>query len=479
MAKSYDAFYIGGRWVAPSSTETIRVINPATEELCATVPAGKPADIDRAVAAAREAFDHGPWPSMPPAERIDWIRKLSQAVSARMPDVAMAITESMGCPIVASQMMQALPAMMVLDKYAEVASSFPFESERPGLMGKVIVRHEPVGVCGLIVPWNFPLAIITFKLGAALAAGCTNVIKPAPETPLDAYILAEICDEIGFPAGVINVVPANREESEHLVRHPHVDKISFTGNSGVGRRIASICGEQLKRCTLELGGKSAAIVLEDADPSVVVPGLVPNGILNAGQACGAQTRLLIPRSRYGEYVDALAGFIGMMATGDPMDPSTMVGPLVADRQRTRVEGYIAAGKNEGARLIVGGGRPAGLAHGWYVEPTLFADVRNDMKIAREEIFGPVLVAIPYEDQDDAVRIANESDYGLSGSVWTSDIERGYRVATQVRTGTYNINGFIVDFGAPFGGYKASGIGREFGPEGISAYTELKSIAFFG
>jgi betaine-aldehyde dehydrogenase len=271
----------------------------------------------------------------------------------------------------------------------------------------------------LIVPWNFPLAIITFKLGAALAAGCTNVIKPAPETPLDAYILAEICDEIGFPAGVINVVPGNRDESEHLVRHPQVDKISFTGNSAVGRRIASICGEQLKRCTLELGGKSAAIVLEDADPAVVVPGLVPNGILNAGQACGAQTRLLIPRSRYREYVDALAAFVGAMTTGDPMDPSTVVGPLVADRQRSRVEGYIATGKNEGARLLVGGGRPAGLPKGWYVEPTLFGDVSNDMKIAREEIFGPVLVAIPYEDQDDAIRIANETDYGLSGSVWTA------------------------------------------------------------
>ncbi len=479
MAKSYDAFYVGGEWVRPSSGDTIRVVNPATEEVCATVPAGKPADIDRAVAAARAAFDRGPWPQMTAAERIEWIQKLSQGLGARMPDVALAITESMGCPLTTSQFMQALPATMVLDKYAEVASTFPFESERPGLMGKVIVRHEPIGVCGLIVPWNFPLAIIAFKLGAALAAGCTTVVKPAPETPLDAYILAEVCDAIGFPAGVINVVPANREESEHLVRHPDVDKISFTGNSVVGRRIASICGEQLKRCTLELGGKSAAIVLEDADPNVVVPGLVPNGILNAGQACGAQTRILLPRARYGEWVDALGAFVGMMATGDPMDPSIMVGPLVAERQRTRVEGYIAAGKQEGAKLVVGGGRPAHLERGWYVEPTLFADVSNDMKIAREEIFGPVLVAIPYDDQDDAIRLANASEYGLSGSVWTADQQRGYEVATKVRTGTYNVNGFIIDFGAPFGGYKASGIGREFGPEGIACYTEAKSIAFFG
>jgi betaine-aldehyde dehydrogenase len=368
---------------------------------------------------------------------------------------------------------------MVLDKYAEVASTFPFESERPGLMGKVILRHEPVGVCGLIVPWNFPLSIIAFKLGAALAAGCTSVVKPAPETPLDAYILAEVCEAIGFPAGVINIVPANREESEHLVRHPDVDKISFTGNSMVGRRIASICGEQLKRYTLELGGKSAAIVLDDADPAVVVPGLVPNGILNAGQACAAQTRILVPRARYKEWVDALGAFVGTQTTGDPMDPATMVGPLVADRQRTRVEGYIAAGKQEGARVVVGGGRPKDLPRGWYVEPTLFADVRNDMKIAQEEIFGPVLVAIPYDDQDDAIRLANASEYGLSGSVWTPDLNRGYEVAKKVRTGTYNINGFIIDFGSPFGGFKASGIGREFGPEGIACYTEPKSIAFFG
>jgi betaine-aldehyde dehydrogenase len=416
---------------------------------------------------------------MAPAERIEWMRKLSQALAARMPDVALAITESMGCPLATSQLMQALPATMVLDKYAEVAERFPFESERAGLLGKVVVRHEPLGVCGLIVPWNFPLAIIAFKLGAALAAGCTTVIKPAPETPLDAYILAEVAEAIDFPAGVINVVPAEREDSEHLVRHPGVDKISFTGNSTVGRRIAAICGEQLKRCTLELGGKSAAIVLEDADPAVVVGGLVPNGILNGGQACGAQTRILVPRSRYAEWVDALGAFVGMMPTGDPMDPGTMVGPLVAERQRTRVEGYIAAGKQEGARLVVGGGRPAGLTRGWYVEPTLFADVKNEMTIAREEIFGPVLVAIPYDDQDDAIRIANDSQYGLSGSVWTADAARGYEVATKVRTGTYNVNGFIIDFGAPFGGYKASGIGREFGPEGIACYTELKSIAFFG
>ncbi|MEW6272551.1 MAG: aldehyde dehydrogenase [Thermodesulfobacteriota bacterium] len=476
--QTYDRLFIGGEWQAPSTTETIDVISPSTEEVVARVPAGKAADIDRAVAAARAAFDRGPWPRLTVAERVDWMRKLSAGLQARMNDVAQAVTTEMGCPITVSTMAQALPPGMVLDKYAEIASTHPFEQDRAGLFGRVIVRQEPVGVCGLIVPWNFPLAIIAFKLGAALAAGCTTVVKPAPETPLDAYILAEVCEQIGFPKGVINVVVAGREDSEHLVKHPGVDKISFTGNSQVGRRIASICGEQLKRCTLELGGKSAAIVLEDADPGKVVPGLVPNGILNSGQACAAQTRLLLPRSRYREYVDAIGDFMRTVPTGDPMDPAVQLGPLVAERQRARVEGYIKRGRDEGARLVVGGGRPAGLPKGWYVEPTLFADVENEMTIAREEIFGPVLVAIPYDSQEDAVRISNESDYGLSGSVWTTDVERGIEIARQVRTGTYNVNGFIIDFGSPFGGFKASGIGREFGPEGIACFSEYKSIAIF-
>ncbi len=478
IVQTYEKLFIGGEWVAPSSTETIDVISPATEEVIARVPAGKGADIDRAVAAARAAFDHGPWPRLSVAERVDWMRKLSAGLQARMDDIAKAVTSEMGCPISVSTMAQALPAGMVLDKYAEVASAHAFEQERAGLFGRVIVRQEPIGVCGLIVPWNFPLAIIAFKLGAALAAGCTTVVKPAPETPLDAYIFSEVCEQIGFPKGVINVVVAGREDSELLVRHPGVDKISFTGNSVVGRRIASICGEQLKRCTLELGGKSAAIVLEDADPATVVPGLVPNGILNTGQACAAQTRLLIPKSRYAEYVDAIGEFMRALPTGDPMDPNMQLGPLVAERQRARVEGYIKKGREEGARLVVGGGRPSGLAKGWYVEPTFFADVNNQMTIAREEIFGPVLVAIPYDAPEDAVRISNDSDYGLSGSVWTKDVDRGIDLARQVRTGTYNVNGFIIDFGAPFGGYKSSGLGREFGPEGIACFTEYKSIAIF-
>lgn len=476
--KSYDRIYLGGEWKAPSSGERIAVINPATENVCAHVPAAKAADIDAAVAAAREAFDAGPWPTLPLAERLDWMRKLSQALGNRRDELTMTITTELGCPVSTSMMAQAFSPTMVLDKYAEIAETFPFEETRQGLMGPVVVRKEPVGVCGLIVPWNFPLAIITFKLGAALSAGCTTVIKAAPETPLNAYILAEACEEIGFPKGVINIVAAHREDSERLVRHPGVDKISFTGNSQVGRRIAMLCGEQLKRYSLELGGKSAAIVLDDADPTVVAPGLVQAGLLNAGQACAAQTRLLIPRKRYAEYVDALGGIIGGMPCGDPMDPSTQVGPLVAERQRERVIGYIGIGMSEGARVVVGGGRPAALPKGWYVEPTLLADVDNRMRVAREEIFGPVLVAIPYDTEAEALRIADDNDYGLSGSVWTADKAHGLEIARKVRTGTYNVNGFIVDFCAPFGGFKASGIGREFGPEGIASYTEPKSIAIF-
>jgi betaine-aldehyde dehydrogenase len=478
MVKSYDRIFIGGEWVAPSTSETIAVVNPATEAICAHVPAAQEADIDRAVAAAREAFDSGPWPNLPVAERIDWIRKLSQGLGARRDELTLTITTELGCPISASMVTQAFPPTLVLDKYAELAEAFPFEETRNGMMGRVLVRKEPVGVCGLIIPWNFPISIIAFKLGAALAAGCTNVVKAAPETPLDAYLLAEVCEDIGFPKGVINIVAAHRAESEHLVRHPGVDKISFTGNTQVGRHIASLCGQQLKRCSLELGGKSAAIVLEDANPSVVAPGLVQAGLINAGQACAAQTRLLLPKTRYAEYVDALTGIVGAMPCGDPMDPSTQLGPLVAERQRERVLGYIGIGTSEGARITVGGGRPKELAKGWYVEATLLADVDNSMRVAREEIFGPVLVAIPYETERDAIRIANDNDYGLSGSVWTADIDRGLAIARTVRTGTYNVNGFTIDFCAPFGGFKASGIGREFGPEGIASYTEPKSIAIF-
>lgn len=309
-----------------------------------------------------------------------------------------------------------------------------------------------------------------------LLAGCTVVLKPAPETPLDALYLAEMAEEAGLPGGVLNVVPAGREASEHLVRHPGIDKVTFTGSTATGRHIAALCGGQLKRCSLELGGKSAAIVLEDADLGVLTAGLRSASFMNSGQACVAQSRVLASRSNYANLVDALAEMVKGFKVGDPHDPDTDVGPMVSQRQQERVESYIRLGQEEGAVVAVGGnGPPRGHEGGWYVKPTLFANATNEMRIAREEIFGPVVTVIPYDDRDDAVRIANDSDYGLAGSVWTADHDAGLDVARRVRAGTYGVNRYSMDMGSPFGGFKQSGIGRELGPEGLDAFVEYKSI----
>jgi betaine-aldehyde dehydrogenase len=369
---------------------------------------------------------------------------------------------------------------MVFDGWADLTRTFSFEEIRPGAMGPVLVRKEPVGVSAGIIPWNVPLFIVALKLGAALAAGSPMILKPSPETPLDGYILGEILDEIELPKGMVSILPAGREVGEYLVRHPGVDKVGFTGSTAAGRKVGAICGELLKRCTLELGGKSAAIMLDDVDLDAAIPMLMPNSFMNNGQACIAQTRILAPSSRYDEVVDALGAAVSSQTVGDPTDPSIAIGPLVAERQRERVLGYIDKGRAEGARLVVGGGRPAGLDKGWYVEPTMFVDVDNKMTIAQEEIFGPVISVLSYDDPAEAVAIAIDSDYGLSGSVWTQDVEAGIDVARKVRTGTYGINQFgTLDMRNPFGGFKASGVGRELGPEGLSAYLETKSIVLPG
>jgi aldehyde dehydrogenase (NAD+) len=475
--KVYDRLFIGGEWQAPASTGTIEVINPTTEEVAGRVPDAAEADMDRAVASARDAFDHGPWPKMTPAERAAVLTKVSDALKADLGGIAELISTEMGSPISWGTMAQVLAPTMIMDYYAGLAPSFAFDDVRSGLMGQVLVAKEPVGVVAAISPWNVPLFIAAAKLSPALVAGCTVVFKPAPETPLDSFKLAELFEEAGLPKGVLSVLPAGREVGEYLVRHPGVDKVSFTGSTVAGKKIGAICGEQLKRFSLELGGKSAAILLDDVDLSQALPMLLPNAIMNNGEACIAQTRILAPRDRYQEVVDALVDSVSQMKVGDALDPEVAVGPLVAERQRDRVEGYIKVGQEEGAKVAVGGGRPAGIDKGWFVEPTVFVDVDNKMRIAQEEIFGPVLAVIPYDGGDEeAVAIANDSSYGLCGSVWTNDPTRGLEVARGVRTGTYMLNSPIpIDFSTPFGGYKESGIGREFGPDGLELFLEKKSI----
>ncbi|GIE95627.1 aldehyde dehydrogenase [Paractinoplanes rishiriensis] len=473
----YKELYVGGRWVAPASDRRIRVVSPHTAEPVGSAPEATEEDVDRAVAAARTAFDEGPWPHTPPAERIAAVRRFAAAYLARQEELAELISTEMGAPLWFSHVGQVGATLMALDGFLNAAEQYPFEERRTGSFGTpVIVRREPVGVAGMITPWNVPHFVTVAKLVPALLAGCTVVLKPAPETPVSGLVLGEILDQAGLPEGVVSVLPAGREVGEHLVRHPGVDKIAFTGSTAAGRRIAAVCGNDLRRVTLELGGKSAAIVLDDADPDQVAQGLQMAALMNSGQACIAQSRVLAPRSRYDEVVGAVAGMVSGLSVGDPLDMANYIGPMVARRQQERVESYLRLGQDEGARLVTGGpGMPDGLDTGWYVRPTVFADVHNDMRIAREEIFGPVLCVIPYDDEDEAVRIANDSEYGLAGTVWTADVEHGVDVARRVRTGTLGINQYLLDFNAPFGGFKASGIGREFGPEGLDAYVELKSI----
>ncbi|GGX12376.1 aldehyde dehydrogenase [Streptomyces chryseus] len=467
--------YIGGQLTDPLGSEVIEVVSPHTEQVVGRVPHASRADVDRAVAVAREAFDTGPWPRATLDERIAVVTRIKDAIAVRHEEIARSITAQNGTPYTASVMMQALAAMMVWDATLAVARDFPYEERRTGALGPILVRREPAGVVAAVVPWNVPQFTAAAKLAPALLAGCTAVLKVSPETPLDAYILADIATEAGLPEGVLSIIPADREVSEYLVGHPGIDKVSFTGSVAAGRRVMEVASRNLTRVTLELGGKSAAVILPDADLRTAVAGIVPFAWMLNGQACVAQTRILTPRSRYDEFAEAFAAAAGALKVGDPFDPATEVGPLVAERQQRRSLDYIRIGQEEGAKILTGGGRPAGRERGWYVEPTLFGGVDNSMRIAREEIFGPVICLLPYDDERDAVRIANDSEYGLSGSVWTADTEHGIDIARQVRTGTYSVNTFSVDMLGPFGGYKNSGLGREFGPEGYGEYLEHKMI----
>ncbi len=470
-----DTIFINGEFVAPSTDNRIEVISPHTEQVIGYAPDGSTEDMDRAVAAAREAFDNGPWARMTPAERGEVLATYTQLLMARAPEVAQVITQEMGSPITFSTVAQAYAAFGTVDYYTKLLADFEFEAVRDGLMNRLLIQKKPVGVVAAIVPWNTPLFTTTSKVAPALAAGCSIVLKPAPESPCSAYVLAEAANEAGIPPGVLNIVPAGRESGDHLVRHPDVDKVGFTGSPGAGRAIMAGASTHLAPVTLELGGKSASIILEDADLDVAIPTILGSGLMNSGQACVAQTRILVHESIHDEVVTRLVEAMQALKVGDPMDPETNVGPMVAERQRERVEKYIALGQEEGAKIATGGGRPAGLDTGWYVEPTLFVDVDNSMRIAQEEIFGPVLVVIKFRDTEEAIQMSNDSDYGLSGTVWSADPNTGLEVSRRIRTGSFGINAFGLDFGGPFGGFKNSGIGREFGPEGLEAYLVTTTV----
>ncbi|OHV31549.1 MULTISPECIES: aldehyde dehydrogenase [Pseudofrankia] len=466
--------YTDGDWLDPLGDATIDVISPYTEEIVGRVPDGTPADIERAVAAARAAFDTGPWPRLPVADRADLLDRAADLLERRGAEVGALIIAEMGSPASFVAAGQVPAPIAFLRAAAALAREFPFE-EHLGEGGRTLVLHEPVGVVACVVPSNFPLLLAVAQVAPAIAAGCCVVLKPAPESPLDTYVLAEILREVGLPPGVVNIVPGGSVAGTHLVRHPQVDKVAYTGSAAVGRQVAAWCGERLARVSLELGGKSAAIILDDAPLERTVADLLPMAFLNSGQACVAQTRILVSRRRHDEFVDAFAEAVAAMTVGDPADLGTQIGPLLARRQRDRVEGYLDIGRDAGAKIVTGGGRPASQPRGWFVEPTLFVGVDNSMRIAREEIFGPVVCVLDYDHPDEAVAIANDSEYGLSGSVWTADVAAGVDIARRVRTGMVSVNGAFQSPDAPFGGFKNSGIGRECGTAGFSLYLETKSV----
>ncbi|MER5787291.1 aldehyde dehydrogenase [Streptomyces sp. NPDC001980] len=473
---TYDRLYIAGSWTAPSDPELLDIRSPHDQAVIGRAAQARPADVDRAVAAARAAFDEGPWPRTAPAERIAAIRRLNalrEADAERIADLVSAENGSARWFTRAGQ-----PGLTrQAEAYLRAAEAFGWEEVlESGSAVRTVVRREPVGVVAAVIPWNSPFSAAMAKIIPALLAGNTVVLKVSPENSLSMGLLAELLDRAGLPEGVISVLAADRETSEYLVSHRDIDKIAFTGSTRAGRRIAAIAGEQLKRVSLELGGKSAALILPDAELDRAVPGLKFASLLNNGESCIAQTRVLAPRSRYEEVVTALKDLVESLKVGDPADPDTFIGPMVRRDQQQRVRDYIELGIREGARLVTGGPQvPPGLENGNYVTPTVFADVDNSLRIAQEEIFGPVLVVIPYDDEDHAVRIANDSEYGLSGGVWSADETHALAVARRLRTGTVTVNGAPISFDGPFGGHKASGIGREYGAVGLAQYVEYKSV----
>jgi len=469
--EEWTQLYVGGRWVDPEGAGVLEVVNPATEEVMGRIPEGEPGDVERAVAAAREAFDG--WAATPPAERASFLAAIADGLEARREEVALLVTREVGTPkAMAWQVQSGLP-ITVLRSYVELLDGYRFEEE----VGSSLVVRDPAGVVGCITPWNFPLHQVVAKVAPALAAGCTVVVKPSEVAPLTAFLLAEVVDAAGVPPGVFNLVTGTGPVmGEAIAVHPGVDMVSFTGSTRAGTRVAEVAAATVKRVTQELGGKSANVVLDDADLERAVRTGVHNCFFNAGQTCSAWSRLLVPRARQDEAAEiARRTAEERFAPGDP-EGNAKLGPVVSETQRESVRRHIRSGDEEGARRVTGGPEPpAGLARGYYVRPTIFADVEPGMTIAREEIFGPVLAILPHDGDDDAVRLANDSEYGLAGAVWSADRERAVAVARRLRTGQVDVNGGRFNPLAPFGGYKRSGNGRELGRFGLEEYLEVKSL----
>jgi acyl-CoA reductase-like NAD-dependent aldehyde dehydrogenase len=467
----YKSLFIDGQWVAPAREAWLDVWSPSTEQVVGRVPVAAATELDAAIGAARRAFDDGPWPRMSVAERRAVVLKAAELLAPRTDELTRITTSENG--IIARYNLG-----NVGPRFAYNASLAPPEPEirtsPDGARGKIV--HEPVGVVSAIVPWNSPIPLALSKVLPALMAGCTVVLKPASETPLSAFVLVEAFAEAGLPPGVLNLVVAPREVAERMISSPLVDHVSFTGSTSAGKRIAKLCCENVTRFHLELGGRSPVIVLDDADLETVAPGVLGGGLLiNNGEACAAWTRILVPRSRHDEAVDAFRAVVEKVVVGDPFDLRTDIGPLINASQRESVEGYIRLAEQEGARVAIGGGRPAGLERGWYIEPTILVGADNSMRSTREEIFGPVVSVLAYDSDEDAIRIANDSRYGLAGGVFTSDPARGVEVASRIHSGTVGVNGLGFNMAFPFGGYKESGIGRQHGPESVSQFLELKTI----
>lgn len=475
LAFDRPEFFIDGDWVAPLGGENCQAIEAATAEPIGVAALGGEADLESAIRAAHAAHERGEWALASPEDRAKVLHRFADALVAKAESTSALATREVGMPIELSRAFNGQAPAQLLRQYADLAVGTEFEEIRPSAMGSTIVRREPVGVVGVITPWNYPQAKALISIAPALAAGCTVVLKHSPDAALDSYVIGEAAQEAGLPRGVLNIVLADRGPGSLLVRHPLVNKIAFTGSTASGERVGAEAGRRFKRMTLELGGKSAAIVLEDADLSVFTSGIGFASFMNNGQTCTGQSRILAPRSRYAEIVEALAEWAAQQVIGNPLDPAVTIGPLANERQLARVREYIDVALAENARLVYGGKQPAGLTRGWFIEPTIFADVANTQRIAREEVFGPVIAVIPYTSEDEAVAMANDSDFGLAGSVWTGDENHGVEIARRIRTGTVGVNYYVNDFDAPFGGTKGSGIGRELGKEGFDEFLEYKSI----